>query len=244
MPGPDVHLNIRRSEDEEGQTLTVTWDHSFQDVLQQVEELFSKRYTLQFTHRISANAPDGPDEASPATTVKVEDDSLFDTMIEYALDQPDCTLDAQLVETHWWPGEDGKDNYLVHDDYEQIKCAPIVRLYDGLWEGPLRCLSIEHWYSPMSPANLFLTAGLGVVLSLVVAVGAFIVDKMQEEAVGQDSSLNIDLHLLGSMAAVLAGPTYLYAFFIRRDQKGTFVLLRFVVLGSSNPRSQTLNPKP
>lgn len=128
-PGPDIVLSIRRRDEEEGeietQELTVSWDQSFLDVLTHVEEMFAKRYTLQFVHRLGSK----PDGAGTETTVKVEDDAMFDVMVEFALEQPDRRLDVQLVQAHWWP-KDGVDNFLEGSDLNQVPCAPLVRCCD------------------------------------------------------------------------------------------------------------------
>ena len=57
-------------------------------------------------------------------------------------------------------------------------------------------------------------------LSALIALTCYIVDKLQEEAIAETPSFQIDLHMLGSMCAVLSGPAYFLAFFVRRDQQG------------------------
>jgi hypothetical protein len=131
-PGPDIFLRIQRPTEGEGeeetQELTVSWDQSFLDVLMHVEEMFAKRYTLQFVHRTNVGGSK-PDKMGTETTVKVEDDAMFDVMVEFALEQPDRRLDVQLVQTHWWP-KDGVDNFLEGSDMKQVACAPLVGCCD------------------------------------------------------------------------------------------------------------------
>jgi len=45
------------------------------------------------------------------TVVKVEDDDLFDVMVEFALELPGRVLEVDLVQTHWWPVK-GEEFYL------------------------------------------------------------------------------------------------------------------------------------
>ena len=52
-PGPDICLSVRRpagaegESDEPAQDITVTWDQSLQDVLDEMEKVYDKRYALQ-----------------------------------------------------------------------------------------------------------------------------------------------------------------------------------------------------
>ena len=101
----------------------------------------------------------------------------------------------------------------------------------SLWTGPLQCFNIEHWYSPMGPANLFLTAGLGSLFSVFLAVVCYYIGKDQDESVAEEPGFEFNLNVLGAMCALLSGRSYVLAFFVRRDQVGTFILLRLTVLG-------------
>lgn len=123
--GPDVVFVVRPQGDEEPQEMTVTWDQSFMDVLNRVQDNFQKRFTLQFVHRVPMGGSSKAENFTE-TTVKVEDDEMFDVMIEFALEQPDRRLEVELVETHWWP-KDGVDNFLERDDFDEVTCAPIAR---------------------------------------------------------------------------------------------------------------------
>ena len=182
--------------------------------------------TVQFTHRLSGRSGEQPIE----TVVKVEDDSLFDVLVEFALDQPEYRVDCEAVESHWFPDKDG-EHYVYSKDQQNIRCRPVVDCYAWLWANPLRCFTFEAWYSPMSPANLILTAGIGVGLSTALALVCYLVEAAKETSKSADVGFELDLNILGSMCAVLSGPSYLYAFFVRRDQQGTFIILRMCVLG-------------
>jgi len=214
--------------DEPVHDITVTWDQSLQDVLEEVKSLYDgKRYALQFTHRLPGRGGKKPIE----TKVRVDDDSLFDVLVEYALDQPERRVECEAVETHWSPDEDGTENFVYSVDKEIVRCAPLARCYRALWAGPLKCFTLEHWYSPMSPGNLMLTAGVGFSLSAAMAVASYMIASAQEHSTSVEVGLGLDLAGLGAVCAVLAGPSFLYAFFVRVDQVGTFIFLRIAVLG-------------
>lgn len=141
--GPDVVLVVRRDGgdgEEETQELTVTWDQSFMDVLACVQKLFEQRLTLQFTHRVPLGGSAKGDGKFSETTVKVEDDELFDVLIEFALEQPERRLEVLAVETHWWP-KDGVDHFLERDDFSKVACAPVVRCCNRQASGTIPCKS-------------------------------------------------------------------------------------------------------
>ena len=229
--GPDVQLSIKRGE-EEAKDITVSWDQSFQDVLDEVEKLYNQRYTLQFVH---GQTPQGEEQQqnSQDTTVNVEDDDMFEVMIEYALDQPGQRLCVQAAEAHWWPKDDGTSTRgykTVKSNSSKLFNWPVCVCYRQLWNGPLKMFTVDHWYSPMSPVNLFMSAGSGLILSLFLAVACYDIAKTQTEAVEDDITSELDVTTLGALVAFLSGPTFAYAFFIRRNQVGVFILLRLMVL--------------
>jgi len=150
-PGPDIYLKIL--DDIWFEDLTITWDESFQDVLAKInsERRLDERCTFEFTHRLPCgeNQEDAathththvPEEEAEEmlrrreTTVRVEDDDLFDVMIEFALDQPGRCLEVKLVRTHWWPHVN-KDYYVVRTEIDDNTCcAPIHKCSNWAWAG-------------------------------------------------------------------------------------------------------------